>query len=125
MNSDSDFDQLISPNYLKVHDQMEQLIPKLHAWEKKYHPLVVAALLHGEFVKIHPFSDGNGRTSRLLMNFIAIRSGYPPIVIKKEQRFAYYDALDEAAVTHNYTAFVKMIFELAEKTLDFYLSIAP
>jgi len=113
----------IPPNHLRVHEQMEQLIPNLHEWEKKYHPLVAAALLHGEFVKIHPFADGNGRTSRLLMNFIAMRFGYPPIVIKKEQRFAYYDALDEGAVSHNYTAFVKMIFELAEKTLDFYLSI--
>jgi len=113
----------IPPNHLKVRDEMEQLIPKLHAWEKKYHPLVVAALLHSEFVKIHPFVDGNGRTARLLMNFIAIRAGYPPIVIKKEQRFAYYDALDEGATTYNHTAFVKMIFELAEKTLDFYLSI--
>jgi len=113
----------IPPNHFKVCEQMEQLIPKLHEWEKKYHPLVAAALLHGEFVKIHPFADGNGRTSRLLMNFIAMRAGYPPIVIKKEQRFAYYDALDEGAVSHNYTAFVNMIFELAEKTLDFYLSI--
>jgi len=113
----------IPPNHLKVCDEMEQLIPKLYEWEKKYHPLVVAALLHSEFVNIHPFADGNGRTARLLMNFIAMRSGYPPIVIKKEQRFAYYDALDEGAVSHNYTAFVKMIFELAEKTLDFYLSI--
>ena len=113
----------IPPSHMVVRDRMEQLILRLTEWLKKYHPLVVSALLHGEFVKIHPFVDGNGRTARLLMNFIAIKNGYPPVVIKKEQRMEYYDALDIAHTTGNYTAFVKMICELAEKALDFYLSI--
>jgi Fic family protein len=111
------------PEHFIVRDQMEQLVPRLNEWQKKWHPLVVVALLHGEFVKIHPFIDGNGRTSRLLMNFIAMRYGYPPIVIKKEQRIEYYLALDTAATTLNYTPFVKMIVELASSALDFYLSI--
>jgi len=113
----------IPPNHMIVRDQMEQLIINLGDWEKKYHPIIVAALLHGEFVKIHPFVDGNGRTARLLMNFIAIKNGYPPIVIKKEQRLAYYDALDTAHTTGNYSAFVKMVCDLAQNYLDFYLSI--
>ena len=113
----------IPPNHMVVHDQMEQLILKLNGWTEKYHSLIVSALLHGEFVKIHPFVDGNGRTARLLMNFVAIKNGYPPIVIKKEQRMEYYDALDNAHTTGNYTMFVKMVFELAEKALDFYLSV--
>ena len=113
----------IPPNHLIARDQMEQLVPRLNSWTKKYHPLVVAALLHGEFVKIHPFADGNGRTSRLLMNFVTMRNGYPPLVITKEQRFEYYDALDTAHTTGNYTKFVKMLVELANKALDFYLSI--
>ena len=44
----------------------------------------MAALLHAEFVKIHPFIDGNGRTARLLMNFEVMKNGYPPIIIKNE-----------------------------------------
>jgi Fic family protein len=111
------------PNHMVVHDLMEQLIPKLKVWEKKYHPLVLSALLHGEFVKIHPFVDGNGRTARLLMNFIALRHGYPALIIKKEQRIAYYDALDTAHTTKDYSAFVKIIVEIANKALDFYLEV--
>jgi len=113
----------IPPNHIIVPEQMERLMIRFNKWTKKYHPLVVSTLLHGEFVKIHPFVDGNGRTARLLMNLIAIKNGYPPVVIKKEQRMEYYDALDTAHTTGNYTAFVKMICELAEKALDFYLSI--
>lgn len=51
-------------------------------WDK-YHSIVRAALLHGELVKIHPFIDGNGRTSRLIMNMELMRSGYVPVIIKK------------------------------------------
>jgi Fic family protein len=46
-------------------------------------------LLHVDFVKIHPFVDGNGRTARLLTNLELMKFGYPPIVIKKESRVNY------------------------------------
>ena len=49
---------------------------------------------HARIVAIHPFSDGNGRTARLLMNLLLIRAGYPPIVIGPEHRVAYIDALE-------------------------------
>ena len=111
------------PEHFLLRDQMEQLILSLGSWTNKYHPLVVAALLHGEFVKIHPFVDGNGRTARLLMNFFAIKNGYPPLVIKKEQRVEYYDALDIAHTTKNYTAFAHLVVTLADKALDFYLGV--
>ena len=111
------------PEHFLVRDRMEQLIISLGEWTKQYHPLVVAALLHGEFVKIHPFVDGNGRTARLLMNFVAMRNGYPPLVIQKEQRIEYYDALDTAHTTKNYTAFVNLVTICAEKALDFYLAV--
>jgi Fic family protein len=113
----------IPPDHLFVREQMEQLIISLGEWTKKYHPLIVAALLHGEFVKIHPFVDGNGRTARLLMNFVAIKNGYPPLVIKKEQRIEYYDALDTAHTTKNYTQFVALLTNITEKALDFYISV--
>lgn len=61
---------------------MEKLIMNYDEWDK-YHPIVRAILLHGELVKIHPFIDGNGRTSRLIMNMELMRSGYVPVIIKK------------------------------------------
>ena len=50
------------------------------------HPIKYAALAHYKLVHIHPFTDGNGRTSRLLMNTILMRNGYPPVIIPKQQR---------------------------------------
>ena len=52
---------------------MGKLILNYETWNK-YHPIIRSALLHGELVKIHPFVDGNGRTSRLLMNLDLIKS---------------------------------------------------
>jgi len=112
----------IPPDHIFVAEQMEQLVLDLKNWSKQYHPLVVSALLHGEFVKIHPFVDGNGRTARLLMNFIAIKNGFPPLIIRKEQRLEYYEALDHTHITKDYTAFIRLVFSVAEKSLDHYLN---
>ena len=89
----------------------------------KYHPIVRAALLHGELVKIHPFIDGNGRTSRLVMNMELMRSGYVPVIIKKDNRLKYYEALDKAHTTGDYTDFVKLVTEAENEMLDRYLSV--
>ena len=91
-------------------------------WDK-YHPIVRAALLHGELVKIHPFIDGNGRTSRLIMNMDLMRRGYVPVIIKKDNRLKYYEALDKAHTTADYTDFVKLVTEAENEMLDRYLSI--
>ena len=60
------------------------------------HPLMVAVLFHHEFTAIHPFDDGNGRMARLLSNLILIQSGYPPVVIKQENKNEYYSVLSQA-----------------------------
>jgi len=113
----------IPPESILVPEQMEQLIFRYDEWCEKYHPLVVAALLHGEFVKIHPFIDGNGRTARLLMNFEAIKNAYSPIIIKNELRSQYYEALDKAHITNDYTDFVKLVAMAEEDSLDLYLRV--
>ena len=59
-------------------------------------PAEVAAALHNEFERIHPFIDGNGRTGRLALNMILVRIGYPPVVILKAQRPAYLRAMQIA-----------------------------
>ncbi len=101
---------------------MEKLIINYDEWDK-YHPMGRAALLHGELVKIHPFIDGNGRTSRLIMNMELMRSGYVPVIIKKDNRLKYYETLDKAHTTGDYTDFVKLVTDEENEMLDRYLEV--
>ena len=112
----------IPPDYITVPELMEKLILNYKTWSI-YHPIVKAALLHGELVKIHPFIDGNGRTSRLIMNLDLMNSGYNPIIIKKEDRLKYYEALDKAHATYDYTDFVKLVTKLEIEMLKKYLEL--
>ncbi len=84
------------------------------------HPLVLAALFHYKFVAIHPFDDGNGRLSRILMNLILMRNGYPPVVIKMENRQVYYSNLSMAD-TGNYFPFIEFIGDYLTTSLNLYL----
>ncbi|MFH1510962.1 MAG: Fic family protein [Candidatus Woesearchaeota archaeon] len=72
----------------------------LLSWYKqnkaKMHPLALATIFHHKLEKIHPFMDGNGRTGRMLMNHILLRSKYPPVIIRKRNRSKYLDKLHEA-----------------------------
>lgn len=61
-------------------------------------PIILAAEFHYRFIRIHPFDDGNGRTARILMNFILMRFGYPPVVIKTDDKIHYFAALQQADV---------------------------
>ncbi len=110
----------VPPVYMNVPYEMQKLIDQYQAWQG-FHPVVRACFLHGELVKIHPFIDGNGRTARLLLNFELIQSGYPPVVIKTENRADYYDALDKAHTTNDYTDFISMIVDLVNESEDSYL----
>jgi len=84
-------------------------------------PVERAALAHFRLVDIHPFTDGNGRTARLLMNLILLLAGYPPAVVRNEDRLAYYTALDQAHAGDT-EPFVLMIAEAVEKSLDIFLA---
>lgn len=64
--------------------------------KKEHHTVLLAALLHYRFVRIHPFDDGNGRVSRLLMNYVLFKNGYPLVVIKSEDKPNYLRALNRA-----------------------------
>mgnify|MGYP000854753836 CR=1 FL=1 len=112
----------IPPEYVVVPELMEKLIINYEDWDD-YHPIIRAALLHGELVKIHPFIDGNGRTSRLIMNMELMSCGYVPVIIKKENRLKYYEALDKGHTTKDYTDFVKLVAEAENHMLDRYLEV--
>ncbi len=81
-------------------------------------PIELATWTHAEFVKIHPFLDGNGRTSRLIMNYQLMNNGYLPVSIKVEDRLEYYNVLDLYATTGNLKPFIELIENLEEKRLD-------
>ncbi|MCB1233221.1 MAG: Fic family protein [Verrucomicrobiae bacterium] len=84
-------------------------------------PVVVAAAAHYRFVKIHPFYDGNGRTGRLLMNWILLAQGYPLTVIASEDRARYIGSLDKAD-RENPVPYYELIAECVERSLDQYLT---
>ncbi len=110
------------PNFL----HLPQAMTALTTWYQgaaNLHPLQRAARLHVDFVGIHPFVDGNGRTARLLINFELMRSSYLPAIIRVEQRLAYYDALDTAHTTRNDAPFLQLLAEQERETLRHYLSI--
>lgn len=113
----------IPPKHFELDYLMQKLILEYnHDWNT-YHPVVRATLLHGEFVKIHPFIDGNGRTSRLLLNFELMKCGFTPIIIKNEQRASYYDVLDLAHTTMNYGPFIQLVADLVIESENLWLSV--
>lgn len=112
----------LPPNYFKVPEAMADLI-RQYQTHANLHPVELAARLHVDFVGIHPFVDGNGRTSRLLMNFELMRHGYLPIIIPVEQRLSYYEALDTAHTDKNYDLFIDLVSQLEQSTLQRYLQI--
>jgi len=110
------------PEFLRLPQEMASLID-WHVQAQVQHPVTRAAGLHTRFVKIHPFIDGNGRTGRLLLNFELMKAGYPPAIIRKEDRLAYYDALDEACAAGDYSAITQLVAQAVQRSLDTYLQV--
>jgi Fic family protein len=102
---------------LRVQEEMERFILQLTS-QNSIHPVERAARLHCDFVKIHPFVDGNGRTARLLMNLELLKSGFPVAVFPVGRRLEYYQALDAAHCTDDYSAFLKLVSEVVEEAFD-------
>lgn len=115
--------QHIPPRHYEVDNLMQKFIAEYQNEWKDYHPVIRATLLHGEFVKIHPFIDGNGRTARLILNFELIKNGYTPIIIKAENRVEYYDVLDSAHTTMNYEPFIKLVSKLLVESEELWISL--
>lgn len=110
------------PSPVQIPEQMEKLMHWYKEEAQQLHPVERGAMLHALFVGIHPFIDGNGRTSRLLLNLELMKSGYPPVIIRVENRLAYYSALDQAHTTYDYHAFIQLVVKEVEASLDLYLS---
>ena len=111
------------PEPFKINNLMNELVMWLN--DSKLHPIELCALFHHKLVHIHPFSDGNGRTARLIMNLILMRFGYPPAIILNVDRKKYYDCLKKADLD-NFIPFVNFIARSVERSIDLYIeSLEP
>lgn len=114
------------PQPYLIAPQMEAFILRFTQMEAaKEHPVVIAAYLHDELVRIHPFIDGNGRTSRLLMNLYLLRHGYTLVNLKgsNEAKAAYYKALEASHTEQHPEEFRQLVAKAEEDSLRRYLAI--
>jgi len=112
----------VPPMNSLVPPRMRELMDWLYSDEANdLHPIEKAARFHHDFVYIHPFVDGNGRTGRLLMNLLLMQNGYPITVIKNARRHEYYKALEKASVDKDYNDIITLVAEEVENSLDIFI----
>ena len=110
----------VPPEAVDVPHQMDKLIKWFRSNERKLHAVELAAVLHHKLAAIHPFFDGNGRTSRLVMNIVLMRRGFPLAVILKNDRSRYYRVLQRADDGES-APLVLFLAQAVERSLDLYL----
>lgn len=108
-----------------VAKNMEDFYNWYETHKSNLHPVILAAEMHERLVTIHPFIDGNGRTSRLVMNLILLQHGYVIANIKGdyESRMQYYQSLEIAQTQNNKEDFLLFIAQTAKESLERYISI--
>lgn len=104
-------------DHKNIYRKMEDLVFQYNNSNKSLYDI---ALLKLDFIHIHPYGDGNGRTSRLLLNWALLSSGYPPIIIKEEDRKTYLDCLNAYGDNEDDVLFSEF---LAKYLIDIYKSI--
>lgn len=114
----------IPPNAQKVPDLFDDLVMFINTNPLQLNIIELATYFHHQFVWIHPFFDGNGRTVRLAMNLILMKAGFPPAIILKNDRKKYYEALN-LANTGRYDKLMLLMCQAIERTLNIYLSVLP
>ena len=114
----------LPPNAQKVSGLLDELIQFVNTNTLELNDIELATVFHHKFVWIHPFFDGNGRTVRLAMNLLLMRSGFPPAIILKNDRKKYYDALNSAN-KGNYSKLTLLMSQALERTLNIYLQALP
>lgn len=112
----------VPPSPEEVEKHMEEFNSWLLSREPEIlHPIEFAALAHYKLVFIHPFTDGNGRTARLLMNSVLMRAGFPPVIIRFQDRYEYYEHLNHA--NHgDVRPFIRFVARCTQRTIEEYLS---
>lgn len=116
----------LPPQPFLIEPQMETFMHTFSEMEKSgEHPVIIASYLHDELVRIHPFIDGNGRTSRLLMNLYLLRHGYVLVSLKSdnESKLNYYLSLEASHTAKDPDAFRELVARAEIESLERYLSI--
>lgn len=111
---------VILPNPLKVPENMADFYKKMAEASSLSAP-EKAIIAHFELVSIHPFIDGNGRTGRLLANYILMKNGFAPALIKKEERKVYIDSLEEYQILGKSEKYYAFMYRAIERGLNEYL----
>ncbi len=113
------------PQPFLVAKEMEDYFIWYETNKNKLHPIVLAAEMHERLVTIHPFIDGNGRTSRLVMNLILLQHGYVIANIKGDydNRMRYYEALETAQTKNDKEDFLLFVAQIEKESLERYLDI--
>ena len=114
----------IPPNANKVSGLLDELIEFVNTNPMGLNDIVLSTIFHHKLVWIHPFFDGNGRTVRLAMNLLLMRSGFPPAIILKNDRKKYYEALNQAN-KGSYQKLTLLMAQALERTLNIYMSALP
>lgn len=109
------------PPFYNISKNMKEFVEMLNKNPDELLPIELAAQVHYDFVWIHPFEDGNGRMSRLLLNLILVRNGYPFAVIQSVDKKKYLKTLRQMDVKYEFEAFLTFIARCIEQTLDLYL----
>lgn len=111
----------ILPNPLKV----PELMTEFYKWlaENINNEPSIAILAHLKFVSIHPFTDGNGRTARLLMNALLLKYGYTPIIIRQADRRKYLSAIENYQIKGNEDTYIKLMLNLLNRSLKIVISM--
>ena len=109
------------PSPAEMYRQIKNFYADLSWKGQELNLIELAAWTHAEFVRIHPFPDGNGRTSRLIMNYQLLANGFPAVSIAKEDRLEYFNTLEAYAVEKNLAPFADLIAGLVDRQLDRYL----
>jgi Fic family protein len=105
-------------------DMIDELIVFVNQNPLGLDPISLSAVFHHRMVYIHPFFDGNGRTTRLCMNLLLIRAGYPPAIILKNDRKKYYSALGMAD-RGNFASLQLLMLQAVERSFNLYLNLMP
>lgn len=115
----------IPPQPFLVSKEIEDFFIWYETNKNALHPIILAAELHERIVTIHPFIDGNGRTSRFVMNLILLQNGYVIANIKGDydSRMQYYNAIETAQTKNNKEDFILFIAQIEKESLERYLDI--
>jgi len=115
----------VPPQPYLIEKLMEDYYDYYNHHKKHLHPVILATEMHERLVSIHPFIDGNGRTARLVMNFILLKNNYTVTILKGDQeaRLAYYKALEDVQLNNKRDKFYHLILDQLKNSLTEHLNL--